>query len=64
MAIGLSEEHEALRESVRGWAERNIPVDVVRRVGARERPAYWRGLADQGLLGMHIPEEFGGPATA
>ncbi|MEW9527223.1 acyl-CoA dehydrogenase [Microbispora sp. NPDC049125] len=75
MAIGLSEEHEALRESVTGWAERNIPADVVRSVvgalaasgadsgadsGAEDRPAFWAGLADQGLLGLHIPEEHGG----
>ncbi|MGW4637869.1 acyl-CoA dehydrogenase [Sphaerisporangium sp. NPDC004334] len=63
MAIGLSEEHEALRESVSGWAERNVPADVVRAaVGAQDeqRPAFWSGLADQGLLGLHLPEEYGG----
>ncbi|MGJ6963335.1 acyl-CoA dehydrogenase [Streptosporangium sp. G11] len=63
MAIGLSEEHEALRESVTGWAERNIPSEVVRAAIAaegEERPGFWAGLADQGLLGLHIPEEHGG----
>ncbi|MCG5216244.1 acyl-CoA dehydrogenase [Streptosporangium sp. KLBMP 9127] len=63
MAIGLSEEHEALRESVAGWAERNIPAEVVRAaVGAEaeERPEFWAGLAGQGLLGLHLPEEHGG----
>ncbi len=63
MAIGLSEEHEALRESVTGWAERNIPVEVVRgavAAEAEERPGFWSGLADQGLLGLHLPEEHGG----
>ncbi|MFF4775596.1 acyl-CoA dehydrogenase [Microtetraspora fusca] len=66
MAIGLSEEHEALRESVTGWAERTIPADVVRSAvaaaggGAEERPPFWAGLAEQGLLGLHIPEEHGG----
>ncbi|MFC4531656.1 acyl-CoA dehydrogenase [Sphaerisporangium dianthi] len=63
MAIGLSEEHEALRESVSGWAERNVPAEVVRAaVGAQDeqRPAFWGGLADQGLLGLHLPEEYGG----
>ncbi|RJL30405.1 acyl-CoA dehydrogenase [Bailinhaonella thermotolerans] len=63
MAIGLSEEHEALRESVRGWAERAIPATVVRAaVGAEAegRPEFWGGLADQGLLGLHVPEEYGG----
>lgn len=59
MAIGLSEEHEALRESVTGWAERNIPSEVVRAAVAAEderRPGFWPGLADQGLLGLHLPE--------
>ncbi|WP_214408619.1 acyl-CoA dehydrogenase [Sphaerisporangium fuscum] len=63
MAIGLSEEHEALRESVSGWAERNVPAGVVRSVigaEAEERPGFWSGLADQGLLGLHLPEEYGG----
>ncbi|TQS26145.1 acyl-CoA dehydrogenase [Microbispora sp. KK1-11] len=67
MAIGLSEEHEALRESVTGWAERAVPADLVRSAvgvladpGTEERPAFWPALAGQGLLGLHVPEEFGG----
>ncbi|MEU6712887.1 acyl-CoA dehydrogenase [Nonomuraea sp. NPDC046802] len=59
MAIGLSEEHEALRESVSGWAERNIPSELLR-AGAGGRPAFWPGLAEQGLLGLHVAEEYGG----
>ncbi|NUR86215.1 MAG: acyl-CoA dehydrogenase [Nonomuraea sp.] len=59
MAIGLSEEHEALRESVSGWAERNLPAELTRS-GGGERPAFWSGLAEQGLLGLHLPEESGG----
>ncbi|MEV4224449.1 acyl-CoA dehydrogenase [Nonomuraea sp. NPDC049725] len=59
MAIGLSEEHEALRESVTGWAERNIPAELLR-AGGEGRPAFWPGLAEQGLLGLHLPEEAGG----
>ncbi len=63
MAIGLSEEHEALRESVTRWAERNVPSEVVRAAVAAEgaeRPGFWAALADQGLLGLHVPEEHGG----
>ncbi|GII75339.1 putative acyl-CoA dehydrogenase FadE [Sphaerisporangium rufum] len=63
MGIGLSEEHEALRESVAGWAERHVSAGVVRAaVGAEgeERPPFWDGLAGQGLLGLHVPEEYGG----
>jgi alkylation response protein AidB-like acyl-CoA dehydrogenase len=62
VTIGVSEEHEALASSVRGWAER-----AGLRASARaaletppERPGWWGGLAEQGLLGLHVPEEVGG----
>jgi alkylation response protein AidB-like acyl-CoA dehydrogenase len=63
MGIGLTEEHEALADAVRGWAERYSPVSVVRATldaDEEPRPGFWAGLAEQGLLGLHVPEEFGG----
>ncbi|GAA3507681.1 hypothetical protein GCM10022416_60360 [Actinomadura keratinilytica] len=63
MAIGLTEEHEALAESVRGFAERAVPQAVVRaalEADEETRPAFWPALAEQGLLGLHLPEEHGG----
>ncbi|MFA1551204.1 acyl-CoA dehydrogenase [Actinomadura chokoriensis] len=63
MAIGLTEEHEALAESVRGFAERNIPATAVRAVldaDEETRPGFWPALAEQGLLGLHLAEEHGG----
>ncbi|MFI0479812.1 acyl-CoA dehydrogenase [Actinomadura sp. 9N215] len=63
MAIGLTEEHEALADSVRGFAERNIPAAAVRAAldaGDETRPGFWRPLAEQGLLGLHLGEEHGG----
>src|SRR5699024_5948348 len=60
---GLSEQDRALRDAVRGWAGRTVPPEVIRAAAdapADERPGFWRGLADQGLLGLHLPEEFGG----
>ncbi|WP_026415354.1 acyl-CoA dehydrogenase [Actinomadura oligospora] len=63
MAIGLTEEHEALAESVRGFAERYVPEAVVRaalEADAETRPPFWSALAEQGLLGLHLPEEQGG----
>ena len=63
MAIGLTEEHEALAESVRGFAERNIPATAVRAaLDADEEtmPGFWPALAEQGLLGLHLAEEHGG----
>ncbi|RFU42700.1 acyl-CoA dehydrogenase [Actinomadura logoneensis] len=63
MAIGLTEEHEALAESVRGFVERHVPGSVVRaalEADAEARPPFWPALAEQGLLGLHLPEEHGG----
>ncbi|WP_246090300.1 acyl-CoA dehydrogenase [Nonomuraea deserti] len=45
MGIGLTEEHQALADSVRGFAG---------------RAADHAALAGQGLLGLHLPEEVGG----
>ncbi|WP_016910234.1 acyl-CoA dehydrogenase family protein, partial [Streptomyces xiaopingdaonensis] len=63
MTIGLTEEHRALRDSVRGWAARHVPRTEVRAAFDAERertPAWWRPLAEQGLLGLHLPEKCGG----
>ncbi|MFB4302978.1 acyl-CoA dehydrogenase [Actinomadura sp. NTSP31] len=63
MAIGLTEEHEALADSVRGFAERNIPATAVRAAldaDEETRPGFWPALAEQGLLGLHLDEEHGG----
>ncbi|WP_395106389.1 acyl-CoA dehydrogenase [Actinomadura sp. SCN-SB] len=63
MAIGLTEEHEALAESVRGFAERNVPATAVRSAldaDEETRPGFWQALAEQGLTGLHLPEEHGG----
>ncbi|MGE5292859.1 MAG: acyl-CoA dehydrogenase [Micromonosporaceae bacterium] len=66
MAIGLTEEHGALAEAVRGWAERHVTSDVVRdALGAQADtpaalPPFWPALAAQGFLALHIPEEYGG----
>ncbi|MDL4814571.1 acyl-CoA dehydrogenase [Actinomadura opuntiae] len=56
MAIGLTEEHEALAASVRGFAERNVPPEAARKADA----GFWPALAGQGLLGLHLPEDAGG----
>jgi alkylation response protein AidB-like acyl-CoA dehydrogenase len=60
MAIGLTEEHEALAASVRAFAERHLPRRATESPGAGGRPGYWGALAAQGLLGLHLPEEHGG----
>lgn len=63
LGIGLTEEHTALADSVRGFAERHIGPDVLRAaVDAREEtpPPCWPELGAQGLLALHVPEEHGG----
>jgi len=67
MTLGLTEEHLQLAEAVRGWAQRHCPADVVR--AAAEAPdsgsalyleSLAPGLAEQGVLGLHLPDEDGG----
>jgi 3-oxochol-4-en-24-oyl-CoA dehydrogenase len=67
MTLGLTEEHLQLAETVRGWAQRHCPADVVRAAadGPDSGSAHYReslapGLAEQGVLGLHLPEEDGG----
>ncbi len=62
MAIGVSEDHEALAAAIRGWAERAGVRAAAREAleGPESRPGWWSGLAEQGLLGLHVPEELGG----
>ncbi len=62
MTVGVTEEHEALAASVRGWAERAGLRASAREAldGPEERPVWWQALADQGLLGLHVSEEHGG----
>ena len=63
MAIGVTEEHTALADAVRRWVADHAPLQVLRGPdgdGGEEDPEVWSGLADQGLLGMHVAEEHGG----
>jgi 3-oxochol-4-en-24-oyl-CoA dehydrogenase len=67
MTLGLTEEHLQLAETVRGWAQRNCPPEVVRAAAdgpdsgsARYLESLAPGLAEQGLLGLHVPDEDGG----
>ncbi|MEV6076279.1 acyl-CoA dehydrogenase family protein [Streptomyces sp. NPDC052069] len=67
MGIGITEEHHALAQAVRGWLARAVPPGEIRKIldtqappvpGAR--PAHWARLVEQGLPGVHLPEEYGG----
>ncbi|HLG93100.1 MAG TPA: acyl-CoA dehydrogenase, partial [Acidimicrobiales bacterium] len=63
MPIGISEEHEALRQTARRWLESRCPPSVPRALLDAEEeglPPFWAELAEQGWLGLHLPEEAGG----
>ena len=61
MALGESELHDLIRESVRGIAgefDREYWHEHIENKTFPE--AYWSALADDGWLGVTIPEEYGG----
>ncbi|MFC5800172.1 acyl-CoA dehydrogenase [Streptomyces formicae] len=65
-SIGITQEQGELADSVRRWLARAAPPEAVRKLldapgsGDTGRPVYWDGAAEQGLLGLHLPEEYGG----
>lgn len=63
MGIGTTPEQRELAAAVRGWIMRAVPPEEVRKLldaPGGGRPAYWDGLAAQGLLAAHLPEAYGG----
>jgi alkylation response protein AidB-like acyl-CoA dehydrogenase len=65
MGLGLTGEHEELAASVRAFTARHISREVVRAAveadPSREPgPGFRSALAGQGLLGLHLPERYGG----
>ncbi|MFC9248726.1 acyl-CoA dehydrogenase [Streptomyces sp. NPDC057136] len=71
MGIGITEEHRALAQAVRGGLARAVPPQEIRAPLDAEhppapgtRPAHWDALAGQGLLGIHLPEAYGGGGGA
>ncbi|MEW1924042.1 acyl-CoA dehydrogenase [Streptomyces sp. NPDC088360] len=65
MGIGITQEQRELAAAVRGWIARAVPPEEIRKLldappGSGGRPAHWDGLAEQGLLAVHLPEEYGG----
>ena len=61
--IGIDDDHEALRRTVRGWALRHRPIECARAlldVDVAEVPPWWDSMVEQGWLGLHVPEADGG----
>ncbi|MGH3036242.1 MAG: acyl-CoA dehydrogenase family protein [Gaiellaceae bacterium] len=61
MDFDLTQEQRALRDSIHEFARRELNDDVVERDkrGAFSREA-WTKCAEMGLLGLPVPEEYGG----
>jgi alkylation response protein AidB-like acyl-CoA dehydrogenase len=65
MDLDFSPEQQVLREMVRGVVQEHSPLEVVRRMEDDPTgypPALWKQLAEVGVLGVLIPEEYGGAA--
>jgi alkylation response protein AidB-like acyl-CoA dehydrogenase len=64
MSIALTEDQQALAESVAGFTARHVTSESTRAefedLAAGMWPAAWSSLVEQGLLSMHLPAEHGG----
>ena len=63
MDLGLDEQQELLKNFARDFLEKECPESVVREMEEDEKgysPDLWRKMAQQGWMGLIIPEEYGG----
>jgi alkylation response protein AidB-like acyl-CoA dehydrogenase len=63
MDLEFDEEQQALRQMVRGVVGEHAPLELVRKLEDDPKgfpPALWAQLAELGVLGVLIPEEYGG----
>lgn len=63
MNFEFTAEQEMVRDTVRAYLADKAPMTRVREVmetNAGFDAALWSGLADLGMLGVHIPEDYGG----
>lgn len=63
MSFAINPEQEMLRETLRSFLADRAPMTLVRETMETE-PGFavslWQELAELGMLGIHIPEEYGG----
>ena len=67
MNFGFTEEQAFLRETVRKFVDDRCPMSEVRRLMKTpdaHSSALWKALAEQGSLGILIPDEYGGAGLA
>src|SRR2546429_10014757 len=63
MNFDFSDEQKQMRDEARKFLTEKCPPKAVREVLDGKAPydkALWQGLAEMGVLGIAIPEEFGG----
>jgi alkylation response protein AidB-like acyl-CoA dehydrogenase len=63
MDLGLTEEQQMLRDFARDFLEKECPESYVRDMeedATGYSPDVWRKMAEQGWMGLIIPEEYGG----
>ncbi len=63
MDLGLDEQQEMLKNFARDFLEKECPESLVRQMEEDEKgysPELWKKMAQQGWMGLIIPEEFGG----
>jgi alkylation response protein AidB-like acyl-CoA dehydrogenase len=63
MNFDLSEEQEMLQETVRNFLANECPATTLREIFDGETgfsQSLWKGMAEMGLAGLHLPEEYGG----
>ena len=63
MDLGLDEQQEMLKNFARDFLEKECPESLVRAMEEDEKgysPDLWRKMAQQGWMGLIIPEEYGG----
>jgi alkylation response protein AidB-like acyl-CoA dehydrogenase len=63
MDLGLDEQQELLKSFARDFLEKECPESVVREMEEDEKgysPELWGKMAQQGWMGLIIPEEYGG----
>jgi alkylation response protein AidB-like acyl-CoA dehydrogenase len=63
MNFDLSEEQEMLQETVKQFVENECPATTLREIFDGDSgfaAGLWKGMAEMGIAGLHLPEEFGG----
>lgn len=63
MDLGLDEQQEMLKNFARDFLEKECPESLVREMEEDEKgysPDLWKKMAEQGWMGLIIPEQYGG----